>query len=285
MTKKDSRSLSAEAQTELRIRAIQYVLSGKTQEEAAKVFQVHRKVVSRWMVAYRDKGINGLKSKKRGRRKGGALKPWQAAQIVRTIEDRCPDQLKLPFYLWTREAVGQLIERRFGVRRSVWQIGRYLAGWGFTPQKPLRKAFKQDPVAVQKWLKEEYPAIRKAAKRDKALIFWGDEMGLRSDHTTGRSYGRKGVTPVIPGTGQRFRCNMISAITNQGHLCFMVFRKKFEARVFLQFLKRLVRHNKKKVYLIIDGHLVHRSSKVSKWLKEEDNRKRIVIYYLPGYSP
>ncbi len=285
MTKRDNRSLSVEAQNELRLRTVQYVLSGKTQEEAAKAFQVHEKVVSRWVVTYRKKGFSGLKGRKKGRHKGGALKPWQSAQVVRTIQGRCPDQLKLPFYLWTREAVGELIESRFGVCRSKWQVGRYLAQWGFTPQKPIRKAFERDPVAVKKWIEEEYPNIRMKAKRDKALIFWGDEMGLRSDHTVGQSYGRKGVTPVILGTGQRFRCNMISAITNQGKLCFMTFRKKFGSDVFLVFLKRLVRNNRKKVYLIIDKHPVHRSSKVAQWLKEDKNIKRIAIFYLPGYSP
>jgi len=285
MTKRDNRSLSVEAQNELRLRAVQYVLSGKTQEEAAKAFQVHEKVVSRWVVTYRKKGFSGLKGRRKGRHKGGALKPWQSAQVVRTIQGRCPDQLKLPFYLWTREAVGELIEQRFGVRRSKWQVGRYLAQWGFTPQKPIRKAFERDPVAVKKWIEEEYPNIRIKAKRDKALIFWGDEMGLRSDHTVGQSYGRKGVTPVILGTGQRFRCNMISAITNQGKLCFMTFRKKFGSDVFLIFLKRLVRNNRKKVYLIIDKHPVHRSSKVIQWLKEDKNINRIAIFYLPGYSP
>jgi len=285
MTKRDNRSLSVEAQEELRKRAVQYVLSGKKQKEAAKVFQVTDKVVSRWMVVYRKKGFGGLKGKKKGRPKGGVLKPWQAAQVVRTIQGRCPDQLRLPFYLWTREAVGQLIEQRFGVRRSVWQVGRYLSQWGFTPQKPIRKAFERDPVAVKRWLEEEYPRIRVQAKIDKALIFWGDEMGLRSDHAAGRSYGRKGITPVIPGTGQRFRCNMLSAITNQGKLCFMIFRKKFEADVFLSFLKRLVRHTKRKVYLIVDRHPVHRSSKVVHWLEKEENIMRIRLFYLPGYSP
>jgi transposase len=285
MTKQDNRSLSVEAQNELRLRTVQYVLSGKKQDEAAKAFQVHRKVVSRWLVTYHKKGFEGLQSKKKGRHKGGALKPWQSAQVVRTIQGRCPDQLRLPFYLWTREAVAELIERRFGIRRSVWQIGRYLSDWGFTPQKPIRKAFEQDPVAVKQWLEEEYPSIRRQAKLDKALIFWEDEMGLRSDHSAGRSYGFKGKTPVILGTGQRFRCNMISAIANQGQLCFMVFRDRFTAEIFITFLKRLIRHNKRRLYLIIDKHPVHRSSKVTKWLKEEQNINRIRVFFLPIYSP
>src|SRR5207245_1570018 len=137
--------------------------------------------------------------------------------------------LRLPFALWTREAVQQLLARRFGVHVSVWTVGRYLRAWGLTPQKPVRRAYEQNPAAVRRWLKKEYPAIRAQAKREKAEIHWGDEMGLRSDHPAGRSYGRRGQTPVVPGTGQRFRCNLISAITNRGRLAFMVFHQRFTA--------------------------------------------------------
>ena len=224
---KDARSLPAVAQEDLRRKAVKAVRGGKTQEEAAQLFGVARQTVGRWIKSYREGGSRRLKACRRGRPPGRSLQPRQAAQIVRAITDRYPNQLKLPFYLWTREAVARLIEERHGIALSVWTVGRYLRDWGFTPQKPLRRAFEQDPEAVQKWLEEEYPAIRARAKKEKAQIYWGDEMGMRSDHQTGTTYGRKGATPVIPGTGQRFRCNMISAITNRGKLYFMVYRNGF----------------------------------------------------------
>jgi transposase len=202
---------------------------------------------------------------------------------VRLITDRCPDQLKLPFALWTREAVRDLIVRRFGIRLSVWTVGRYLNRWGFTPQKPLRRAYERDPQAVQHWLTQEYPAIRTYARRQGATIYWGDEMGMRSDHQAGTSYGRRGETPVIPGTGQRFRCNLISAITNRGKLAFMVFDEKFTAFIFILFLKRLIRHAGRKVFLIVDEHPVHVSGRVKRWLAR--HRRQICLFFLPGYSP
>jgi transposase len=189
----------------------------------------------------------------------------------------------LPFALWTRDAVRQLIADRFGIRLSVSTIGRYLKRWGFTPQKPLRRAYERDPAAVEEWLDEEYPAIRRQAKRENAEIHWGDEMGLRSDHQTGTSYGRRGQTPVIPGTGQRFRCNMISTITNHGRLTLMVFKKRFTSEVMLQFLRRLLRQAKRKVFLIVDGHPVHRSGKVQRWI--EQHARQLRLFFLPGYSP
>ena len=147
----------------------------------------------------------------------------------------------------------------------------------------MRRAFEQNPEEVKRWLEEEYPMIRKQAKREKAEIYWGDEMGLRSDHAVGRSYGRRGQTPIIPGTGQRFGCNMISAITNRGRLNFLVFKKRFQTDVFVVFLRRLVRQNKRKVFIIVDGHPVHRSRKTKTWL--EKNVHHIRLFFLPNYSP
>ena len=279
----DARSLPAVAQEDLRRKAVKAVLDGKTQVEVAKLFGVTRQAAGKWLKKYRESGIKGLNARQQGRPKGGTLLPWQAAQIVRTITDRCPEQLKLPFYLWTREAVAQLIEKRFGIRLSVWTVGRYLERWGFTPQKPVRRAFEKNPAKVDRWLKEEYPEIRKQAKREKALIFWGDEMGLRSDHAVGRSYSQRGQTPVIPGTGQRFGCNMISSITNKGRLNFMVYKKKFNADVFIEFLRRLIKQNERKVFLIVDGHPVHRSKKVKRWMKKKE--RQICMFFLPSYSP
>lgn len=177
----------------------------------------------------------------------------------------------------------RLIEDRVGIRLSVWTVGRYLAQWGFTPQKPARRAFERDPERVRQWLYEEYPAIRLRAKREGAEIYWGDEMGVRSDHVAGRSYGRRGQTPIILGTGQRFGCNMISAITNWGRLNFMVFRERFKDRVFLKFLKRMVRQVPRKVFLIVDGHPVHRAVRVTRWVSA--HAKSIELFRLPSYSP
>ena len=177
----------------------------------------------------------------------------------------------------------QLIQRKFRVGISVRTVRRYLARWGFTPQKPVRRAYERDDAAVRRWLEQEYPAIREAAKQEKALIYWGDEMGVRSDHQAGRSYAPKGQTPAIAGTGQRFGCNVLSALTNRGHLDFMVFKKGFTAAVFVRFLRRLMKQAGRKVFIIVDRHPVHRSKKVQAWLDE--HAKQLRLFFLPGYSP
>jgi len=168
---RDARSLPAVAQEDIRYKAVRAVQEGKTQEEAAKLFGVTRQSIGRWIKKYREGGIRRLKARRQGRPPGRSLQPWQVAQTVRAITDRHPDQLKLPFYLWTREAVARLIEDRFGLILSVWTVGRYLKDWGFTPQKPLRRAFEQDPEAVRRWLEEVYPGIRYQAKQAKAQLY------------------------------------------------------------------------------------------------------------------
>lgn len=253
------------------------------QTKAAEVFGVARGTVNRWMKLRQREGIRALRARRRGRPSVSRLAPYQAATTVRCIIGGCPDQLRLPFALWTREAVKMLLERKFGVRVSVWTVGRYLRGWHLTPQKPLRRAFERDPKAVRRWLRSQYPAIRRQAKELGAIIYWGDEMGLRSDHQAGRSYGRRGQTPVIPGTGQRFRCNTISAVTNRGQLAFMVFRRRFTVPVFKQFLRRLIRHTRRRVFLIVDQHPVHCATTLKPWLKAQ--RDQIRLFFLPGYSP
>jgi transposase len=282
--KTDARTFAPATQEQIRFKAVAAVEKGMTRVKAAEVFGVTRQSVDRWVKAYRSRGANSLKVHKRGPKgEGSRLEGWQAATVIKLITDHYPEQLKLPFVLWTADAVRQLIQRKFKVRVSVRTVRRYLARWGFTPQKPVRRAYERDDAAVRRWLEEEYPAIHEAAKKEKALIYWGDEMGVRSDHQAGRSYAPKGQTPAIAGTGQRFGCNVLSALTNRGHLDFMVFKKGFTAAVFVRFLRRLRKQADRKVFIIVDRHPVHRSKKVQAWLDE--HAKQLRLFFLPGYSP
>ncbi len=284
MKTSDVRSLSISAQETIRIKAVAAVMGGMKQVAVATVFGVTRQAVGRWVKAYRQGGEVALKARKEGRPRGsGRLQGWQAAAIIKLMTDKDPRQLKLPFYLWTQDAVRSLIQRRFGINLSRSQTGRYLKRWGLTPQKPVRRAYEQDPLKVAQWLREEYPAIRARAKREKADIYWGDEMGMRSDHQAGTTYAPRGKTPTIAATGRRFKCNMISAITNRGTLRFLLFKKEFTAAVLLRLLRGLVKDTRRKVFFILDKHPVHRSAAVKQWVQA--NRDRIELFFLPSYSP
>lgn len=278
------RKLPADAQEALRKRVMHAILvDGMKQTAAAKTFGVGRTSIHRWTCSVKENGVKALDAKKRGRPSRSMLPGYQAASIVRTITDRCPDQIKMPFVLWTREAVRELIETRCDVKISLSTVGRWLRKWGFTPQKPLRRAYEKNPAEVEKWMNEVYPEIARTAKTEGAEIHWLDEMGLRSDHQTGTSYGRRGETPVIPGTGQRFRCNMVSAITNRGQLSFMVFREKFTTATMVDFMRRLLGNRERNIFLIADRHPVHRSKAVKNWIEKQSGAFQ--IFYLPGYSP
>ena len=286
MEEQDARSLPGEAQEDLRRRVVEAVQKGLSQTEAARVFGVARGTVNRWMGLVERAGRRALKARRRGRPRVSRLAPHQAATTVRHILSGCPDQLSLPFALWTREAVQELLLRKFDLQVSVWTVGRYLRAWGLTPQKPVRRAYEQNPAAVRKWLEEEYPSIREQARRFQAQIHWLDEMGLRSDHQAGRSYGRRGQTPVVWGTGQRFRCNMISSITNRGRLAFMIFRQRFTARVFIEFSRPS---------LALDAEDQEESVSDRGWSPGPQvaiseslvgrAREQIRIFCLPSYSP
>lgn len=283
MKKKDARFLEPVVQQKIRRMAIDMFLSGKSKVAISTQLGVSRRSVYNWVKAYNRAGCHGIGNRKRGRPKGTQLQPWQSAQIVNLIKNHCPDELSMPFFLWTRESVGLLIQEKFSIKLSKWTVGRYLSQWGFTPQKPARRAIEQSSKAIENWFKVEYPTILRLSRKEQATIYWGDEMGLRSDHSVGRTYGIKGKTPVVKRTGNRFSCNMISAITNLGKLSFMVFHENFTSDVFLKFLKKITRQCSRKVFLIVDNHRVHKSKKVRDWLRV--NVDRIYLYYLPSYCP
>jgi transposase len=282
----DARTLSQDAQEALRFRAIHLVVNErKSRAEVGRLLGVSRAAVSGWVSQYKKIGPEAVKKQKRGRRSQDMklLKPYQCATIVNMIKDHCPDQLKMPFALWTREAVGDLIEHKFGLRLAVRTVGSYLKRWGFTPQKPLRRAYERQEKAVKVWLNETYPKISARAKEEGAEIHWGDEAGFRSDHQTGTSYSPRGKTPVVRSTGKRFRVNMISTVTNKGTLRFMLFEENFTSKVFLAFLNRLIKGSKKKIFLIVDNIKVHHAKGVQEW--RETNKDKIELFFLPAYSP
>lgn len=286
MKRTDARQMSTQAQAQLRRRAVEAVQAGARQVHVAQVLGLSKQVVSRWVGAFRRMGEALFQARKRGRKEGMARKlaPWQEAQVARAIRDKNPDQLKLPFYLWTRSAVVELVKRRYGIRISLATAGRYLARWGFTPQKPIKRALEQSREAVRRWLKVDYPAIRARAQAEGALIFWEDEMGIRSDHAAGRSFSPKGKTPVVVRTGKRFGCNMISAISNRGKLYFKLFTGRFNSGVFIDFLGRLIKQiPDRKIFLIVDGHSAHCSHATRAWVAAHADR--IELFFLPPYSP
>ena len=286
MTTQSMKHIPAVAQDELRNRVVAALNRGVTQAQAARVFGITDRSIRRWVKQMRESGIDRVEPKKRGRIAGtvSELKPRQAERIKAMVVGRVPDQLKLPFYLWTRESVGQLIEREYGVKLSMASVGNWLERWGLSVQKPVRRAYERDDARIAAWLSREYLGIKRRAQAQRATIYWGDESGMRSDDVRGRSYAPRGKTPEIRTTGNRFGCNMISALSNRGKLAFRVFSGGFNTPVFIDFLRRLIKHNAgRKVVLNVDGHPVHKAKAVTRWLQAHS--QHIQMYLLPGYAP
>ena len=285
MKKIDARKLPTEAQQHIRNQAIRLKKSGKTYNEISDITGVYKTSIVRWYKAYQLKGASAIRIQKRGRRKGSCrtLTVEMEKQIQRTIYEKCPDQLKFPFALWTRKAVQQLIKNLYSVEMPVRTVGEYLKRWGFTPQKPLRRAYKQNPKAINKWLDREYPTIAERAIKERAEIHWGDETGLCNESYHGRSYAPKGQTPAIRLHPRCKRVNLISTVTNQGKVRFMVYENKMNSDTLIKFMKRLIKESARKVFLVLDNLKVHHSYIVRDWV--EKHKEQIEIFFLPSYSP
>jgi transposase len=234
---------------------------------------------------FAERGAAGLKSGPRGPAPGTGryLAAAQEAEVRDLIRRHTPDELGLPFALWGRAAVRELVLRRCGVELAVRTVGTYLARWGFTAQKPIRRAYEQDPAAVRRWLRRDYPALVARARRARGVVFWGDETGLRSDDVRGRSYAPRGRTPVVRVCQTRIKLSLITAVTNKGELRWMVVDGAVKAPDLVRFLGRLIRDAGRKVFLILDRLKVHRARLTRDWLAE--HRAEIEVAFLPSYSP
>ena len=285
MEKFDARKLSKEARQEIRYQVIRLKKQGWKRYEISEITGVHKATITNWWKLYKDGGRKALKLKKRGPEVGvgRTLSSNQEKELQKAIYDKCPDQMKLPFALWTRRAIQLLIKQLWSIDMPIRTVGEYLKRWGFTPQRPLRKAYKQNPKAVKEWLADTYPQIKELAQTENAEIHWGDETGLCNDSYHGRSYAPKGKTPEIKIHPRCERVNLISTVTNQGTVRFMVYGGKMNAQTLIKFLKRLVKGSQKKVFLILDNLKVHHSYRVRDWL--ENHKKHIEIFFLPSYSP
>ena len=258
---------------------------GKSRREVGEALGVNIRTADRWRRERKARGKAALQVSRRGRPVGTHrdLTPEQEREIQRKIAEKTPDQLKLAFALWTRKAVCELLRKDYGIKMPVRTCGEYLRRWGCTPQKPARRAYEQNPKAVQEWMEVKYPLMAQKAKAEGAEIHWGDETGVRSDCQHGRSYAPKGKTPVVRLRGRRFSTNMISSVTNQGKVRWMIYRDTLHSEVFIRFLDRLAKDSGRKVFLIVDNLRVHHSSPVKEWLAR--NAQRIELHFLPSYSP
>jgi transposase len=289
MEKTDTRKLPSSVQYELRKQVVRLKQAGRSGREISEITGLSQEHISRVWRSFQKDGESAIKIKTRGRRLGAerVLNPEQEKTLRNMMIDKTPDQLKFPFALWTRRAVQVVAEKHFKVLLTLRTVSNYMKRWGFTPQKPMKLAYEQKPEAVKAWLNQSYPEIVRRAKEENAEINWGDETGVEANDYTDKGYAPKGRTPVLrlTGSSKRTRINMISAITNQGQVRFMMYKEKMSPSLFIKFMARLVKQSTKKVFLIVDNLRTHHSRKAAKWLAIPETKTRIELFFLPPYSP
>lgn len=285
MKLQDARTIPPKQLYERRKQCIALFKKGMTRTEIGKIVGVRRDVAGQWINKWKEGGLKALKVGQPGKPQGkGCTLDNEMQKKVRTCLIECtPDQLHFDFALWTRAAVQELIDHLFGIRMPIRSVGNYLKRWGFTPQKPVKRAYERNDKKIQQWLKNEYPAIESRALIQKAEIHWGDETGICNQDQVGRGYAPKGKTPERRSKGKRERINMISTVTKLGKIRFMFYEGRMNSKMLIGFMKRLVRDAKKKIFLILDNLPTHHSRPVKEWV--EKNKGKIELYYLPSYAP
>jgi transposase len=279
---RDGRSLSHETLEELRLRAVASVKGGERPSAVMKALGLCRTTIYKWLGAHAKGGDEALRSSKHPG-PPPKLSKKQKKQVARWINGKDPRQYGFDFGLWTRRIVAELIKQRFGIDVGVTAVGRLLAELGITPQKPLRRAYERDPIAIARWKAEEYPRLRARAKRQGADIFFLDEAGVRSDQVLGRTWAPRGETPEVPTSGQRQSVNAISAVNALGAFWFVVYTGMFNAGRFVEFLKSFMKGRRRKVFLVLDGHPSHKAKLVFKYV--ESLAGKLELHFLPAYAP
>jgi len=285
MKKHDARKDTLEVKHERRKQVVRLHLKGKGPMEIAELTGLTWPTVRVAIDLYDAGGWKALKYRQVGRRQGQGrmLSTDQEARVRRMINEKRPEQLKLDFALWSRGAVGELVERECGVKLSVRAMGKYLKRWGYTPQKPIKRAYERNDAAIRQWKQQEYPAIAQQARTEKAEIHWLDEAAIVNTDVRGRSYAKRGKTPVVYAPGARAKLSMISTVTNKGEACWEIIDGNFNVDRLLSFLQALIKGKRRKLYVIMDNLRAHHSKRVKQWVA--DHAHRIAVFYLPSYAP
>jgi transposase len=270
MEKIDARKHSPQTQYEIRKQVIRLRKRDVPNKIVAEGLGISIGRASKIWQSYKKEGSKAIKLGRRGRRTGEqrTLSSDQESELRKALIDKTPDQLKLPFALWTRDAVKLLIQQLFSIEMPIRTVGEYLKRWGFTPQKPVKRAYEQSSQAVQKWLDSDYPAIFSRAKQEKAEIHWGDETGIQTGANRVRGFAPKGETPVVRFVAKKSHISMISAITNGGKVRFMMYQEAMNSAILIKFMTRLIKDAGRKVFLILDNLRVHHGKTVKQWLEE-----------------
>jgi len=282
--KRDGRTLAHNTLEEMRVLAVQRMNEGEHPEAVAKSFGMTRAWAYKCRAAVRGRGrgMKALRSTK-GTGRPRKLTAAQEAQVFRWVNGKRPDQYGFDFGLWTRQIVQELLLSRFEVSLSLASIGTMLARLGLTAQKPLQRAYQRDPQAVAHWKNEAFPAIAAEAQSSGAEILFWDESGFRADSVHGRTWAKRGQTPVIDRPGQRQSISAASAVSAKGAFWYATYQGGLTGELFVELLQRLMYRRKKPVRLVVDGLPAHKKKVVKEYVASTNGK--LSLHFLPGYAP
>jgi transposase len=265
-----------------RMQGVKMVRAGHAVSDVADFFEVSSRAVFKWLASFAESGQNGLLAKD-GAGRPPKVNADQMRWIAWTVRDSTPNQYCFEFGLWTLGLIGEVVRRELGLSLSKPTLRKIMAQLGFTPQRPLHRAYEQDPVLVRRWLATDLPVLRQRAKSKGARIFFADEASMRGDYHAGTTWAPQGQTPIVKASGQRHSVNMISAISSLGELQFMLVQGTTTAEVFKQFLRQLMLGAQQPIILVVDGHSSHKAKLVKEYVASTDGM--LELYFLPPYSP
>ena len=282
--KRDGRTFDHETLEAIRLMAIERVREGERAAAVMASYGFNRTTIYKWIAAALQPGV-GIKALRstRGTGRPRSLRAAQERQVFRWVNGRDPRQYGLDFGLWTRAIVVELIEKKFGIRMGVTAVGALLAKLGLTPQKPLQRAYQRDPQAIEQWQRKTYPAIARRAKAQGAHVFFWDESGFRADTVHGKTWGVRGHTPVVHRPGQRQSISAASAVNAKGAFWFCTYSGALDGELFVVLLKKMMRHRKKPVHLVIDSLPAHKKAIVGEYV--QSTHGKLTLHFLPGYAP
>ena len=282
--KRDGRGFDHRTLEAIRLMAVERVRGGERPSAVVASFGFHRTTIYKWLKAASKPGA-GLKAlhARPATARPRSLTPRQEQQVFRWINGRDPRQYGLDFGLWTRSVVADLIERKFNIRLGVTAVGALLAKLGLTPQKPLQRAYQRDPEAIEAWRPERFPAIARQAKASGGEVYFWDELGFRADTVHGKTWGKKGETPVVERPGQRQSISAASAVNARGAFWYCTYHGGLTAELFVTLLRRMMRRRSKPVHLVVDGLPAHKTVLVKSYVASTNGM--LTLHFLPGYAP
>lgn len=282
-------SLPRQEKENIRYQAIKLIKKGYSKTEISKILWVHFKSVYKWHKIYKEKGLQWLAYKKakwwRPKKEDNKLTPYQKKVLVKVLskEPRETKKLMLDFWLWTVKYVQYAIKELFWKNMKEWKVRELLHELWFSYKKPIYKAYQQKPEEVKKWIEEKLPSIVEEAKKENRAIYYWDESGFSTNNNWWYTWWKKWEEVVVKWNWARIKVNAISAISPKWTMKFMVYEKNFNSDLLIEFMKRLIEWENKKVTLILDWHPTHKTKKVKEWIEKQ--WWKIKLYYLPWYSP